>query len=389
MPRERPLNLAFLGAVLVLVCIGIVMVYSASYAKASVYETQTGGDSAYYLKRQLLWAAVGFLVLFLVQALPYRWLRHAAYPLAVMTMFALVLVLFVGKEAQGARRAFDLGSFCFQPSELAKVAVVLAGGAFLSRNRPYLRTSAGFVVCCVVLSITALLIAVEDLGTATALVAGGLGLFFLAGARRKHILAYIGLCVLAAVIMVKAEPYRMVRITEWLHGGSYQLQHAKMALGTGGPLGRGLCESREKYFYLPASSTDCIYAVIGEELGLAGTVGVLGLFLFLGWQGLAIARAAPHDFASLLAGGATVMVVAQALLNMAVVTGLAPTTGVPLPFVSYGGSSLLFTMANAGLVLNASRGKPARARDARPRPQPAYERRGGGLHRRRPVVGAR
>jgi len=395
MRRERPPNVYLLCCVLALLAVGLTMVYSASYAKASVY-SETGGDGAFYAKKQILAALVGLLILCTVQALSYRCLRRLSYPTFILAVGALLLVLVIGTVSQGARRWFSLGFVSFQPSEFAKLAIVLAGARFLSQERTYFRTAQGFAVCSGVLLMVAGLIAKEDLGTAVALVLGTLVLFYIAGARRQHLVTLGVVMVLAGALCVAIEPYRFDRIYAWLYPqrtslqGSYQANHSLIALGSGGPLGRGLCESREKYFYLPAASTDCIFAVLGEELGLAGTLTVLTLFLCIAYQGAVAARAASDRFSSLLAAGATAMICCQALLNMAVVTGLLPTTGVPLPLISYGGTSLVITLANAGLILNVSRGAslPAISRRRAVSRAPGYQRRGSGLHRRRPVMGA-
>ncbi len=378
---------------LALTGIGIVMVYSASYAEGAANAKM---GSAFFVNKQLEAAAAGMVALAVTLGMSYRRLRQLSYPMLMAAIALLVAVLVVGVELMGAKRWLPLGPVQFQPSEFAKVALVLAGARFLSENRSYFRTTQGFVNTALVLGLVTVLIAKEDLGTAVALALGMMALFYLGGARKKHLAGLVVAAVLGAAVLIAFEPYRADRIIAWWHRedtamtGSYQSNHAIMALGSGGLLGRGLCESREKFFYLPEASTDCIFAVIGEELGLVGALGVLGLFCWLGAHGYRVARKAPDEFSALVAGGATAMICGQALLNIAVVTGAIPTTGVPLPFISYGGTSLVFTLANAGLILNVSRGavKPGQRTARRVKSEGArFERRGGGLHRRRPVMG--
>jgi len=415
MLRERPISATLLWCILGLVVIGLVMVYSASYATISAKAAERAAqqqqqalvmglemapppppDSAALFKKQVLAAIAGVLLLLLLACASYQRLRTLALPLLLLALAAQALVLKFGTVVNGSRRWFDLGLFSFQPSEFTKFALVLAGAALLSANRRWLRTPRGFAACAGVLVVFAGLIAWQDLGTAVALVVGSMGLFLAAGAKLRHLALFSLIGLACATGLVVKEPYRFERIYAWLYPskasleGAYQLTHCKIALGAGGLIGRGLCESREKFAYLPAADTDCIFAILGEETGLLGTLVVLGLFFAVGYLGTKAAQSAPDSFAALLAAGSVAMICGQATLNIAVVTGMVPTTGVPLPFISAGGSSLLFTLASAGLILNVSRGgeliRPASLEALRTAGR--SQRRSSGQHRRHRAVGS-
>lgn len=341
-----------------LVGIGIVAVFSASFAKAAL----SAGDSLYLVKRQALAAVLGVGAMLLVARLNLQRVRLAAYGIAAAAAVLLILVLAFGVNINGARRWFQIGFFHFQPSEFAKLAIVLAVARYALEHPDRMRSLKGLAIPLAGAAAAGLLIVIEpDLGTALMVVALAFLICNFAGARLRHLALY-GLVGLVFVVgAVFAEPYRLDRVKSWLHPGdtaltgSYQMRHSVIALGAGGPIGRGLAESREKYSYLPAAETDCIFAIIGEEMGLIGTWGLLALFGLLAWRGLGVSLRAADPFHALLGAGVTSLILAQVILNVAVVTGLLPTKGAPLPFVSYGGSALVFTMAGVGLLLNISR----------------------------------
>lgn len=367
---DLPFDPIIAGIAFALVMFGIIMVYSVSYPRSQLYE-YTGHQSAFFVKRQALWAAAGLVLMlgaaFLAKPRLLRWITPL---LLVGTVLLLILVLFFGAEVQGARRWFRLGTLSFQPSELAKLATVLFLAWYCTKYRQQITSVRGLKVPMAIVGVIALLVVIEpDLSTSLMIGAAALVTLAVAGARLRHLAVYAVLALGLAAVLVIAEPYRLNRIREWISLG-YQAQHCLIALGSGGIFGRGLGESREKFFYLPAATTDSIFAVIGEELGLIGTLGLVVLFLWLGQRGLRIARRSPDYFLAVTAAGITLTIVLQGFINMAVTTALIPTTGVPLPFISLGGSSLVFTLASIGILLAISR----HTRGTQHVPQPAVRR---------------
>jgi cell division protein FtsW len=361
-----PFDPVVAGITVALVMFGIIMVYSVSYPRSQIYE-YTGHESAFFVKRQALWAATGlafmFGAAFFARSRVLRWITPF---LLAATVLSLVLVLFFGVEVQGARRWFRFGPVSFQPSELAKLATVLFLAWYCAKRRQRITNVRGLKVPMAVVGLIALLVVVEpDLGTSLMIGAAALVTLAVAGARPRHLAFYAVLALGLVVVLIVAEPYRLNRFREWIWPG-YQAQHCLIALGSGGVFGRGLGESREKFFYLPAATTDSIFAVIGEELGLIGTLGLAVLFLWLAERGLRIARRSPDYFLAVAAAGITLTIVLQGLINMAVATALLPTTGVPLPFISLGGSSLVFTLTAIGILLAISRRTQNREHVAQP-----------------------
>lgn len=358
---RRPPDYAIIGTVLTLLAVGLVMVFSSSSVRA-LGETQ---DAYHYLKRQLAWAILGLGAMFAVMRVDYWEVRKHARLFFLLTLLTLILVLIpgVGLTAGGARRWLGFGAMRFQPSELMKLAIVVYMAWALSRASGRIHDFARGVLPYVVLLglVFFLVLQQPDLGTAVAIGGTVIVMIFAAGARVAHLI-YLGLAAVPVLIyaVVGAE-YRMSR---WLafvdpfadpQGSGFHIIQALYALGSGGLFGLGLGNSRQKFFYLPAEHTDFIFAILGEELGFVGGVFVIGLFLILAWRGFNVAMSAPDSFSSLVATGVTSMVVFQALLNIGVVSGILPITGVPLPLVSFGGSSLVPTLAGIGILLNISR----------------------------------
>ncbi len=364
-PRRAPAPLDpwLLAAVLLLTGIGLVMVYSASAvtAEARVH------DQFYYLKRQLVAAGVGLALLVGMVKLGYRRLEPLAVPLLVAVTVALVLVLVpgIGKVAGGARRWIDLGILRFQPAEAAKVVLVLYLARSLSRKRERMRLfSIGFLPHLAVTGLlVALVLAERDLGTAVILFLILFVLLLAGGVKLGYLLGAVALAVPVAWKLVAGTPYRMQRITAfldpWQHrdGIGFQIVESLLGIGNGGWLGQGLGEGKGKLFYLPAAHTDFIAAVIAEEVGLLGMSLLVLLFAVVVWRGFRATLLAPEPFGCYLALGLTTLVGAQALVNLAVVLGLLPTKGLTLPFVSYGGSSLMTMLAAAGILLSVSGGQ--------------------------------
>jgi cell division protein FtsW len=359
--RHQP-NYVLLVAVIALVALGVVMVYSASSVRAYF----ASDDASTYGVQQLIWAALGLTVMFAASRLDFRWLRFGAIPAYLISMALLVAVLVpdIGTSVAGSRRwIYVPGIGGFQPAELAKLAVVLYLAHWLDRRgRAASSFWNGFIPFVLLVAPGFLLIAIEpDLGTAGVFFAAALAVFFMAGANLLHLSAIAAAGVAAASAMIMSTPYQWIRLQEFLNpesdplGKGYNALQGLMALALGGVTGLGLGASRQKYLYLPAPSTDFIFAIIGEEWGLIGSLGVIALFLLIAYQGYKIAIHAPDTFSGLLACGITTWLVVQAFINMAVVTALAPVTGIPLPFLSYGGSSLTINLVAVGILLSISR----------------------------------
>jgi cell division protein FtsW len=359
-PWLPALTLALVGA-------GVAMIYSASAPRAlSAY-----GSSWHFAARQAAWAGLGFLVLAVGARVDYtRWGR-AAGPLLVLTCLLLgaVLVPGVGVVVNGARRWLPIGPFALQPSELAKFVAVVYMAGYAARHGGALQAGGPAAVIrpmLVVGTLLGLIVVEPDLGNAVAIGAVSGVLLFVGGICWRYIVPLVGLAGAGLALAVYLEPYRLDRVRSFLDPWSdasdtgFQVVQSFLAFGSGGVTGLGLGEGRQKLFFLPEPHTDFIYAVIGEELGLLGAVLVLGLFAVFAWRGLTIARHAGEPFGRFLALGLTLMVVIQALVNMGVAVGVLPNKGLPLPFVSYGGSSLLVNLLAVGVLVNISKARPGR-----------------------------
>jgi cell division protein FtsW len=354
-----------LTATLCLLAFGVVMVFSASSTTALLGDS---GDSAYYLKRTALFGILGLLVMRVLTARGVKLVR-ALTPALLGVSFVLcfaVLLPGVGIEVNGAKRWLGAGLFQIQPSELMKVALILYGAQLLATRPKLTRSIRTMVPYLSVVAAACLLVVVEpDLGTAMVACFATASLLIAGGARLRDlgvIAAVVAGLILLAILI---EPYRMERLTGFIDpaadpsGSGFQSIQAKIAMGSGGVFGVGLGESLQKAFYLPEAHTDMIAAVIGEELGLLGIGALVGLFGLFGYAGLRIAQGARDRYGKLLAAGLTALVLIQAIINLFAVLGLAPLTGVPLPFVSYGNSSMLVLLASVGLLLNIARGGSA------------------------------
>jgi cell division protein FtsW len=356
-----------LTATLCLLAFGAVMVFSAS---STTQVLQNGGlaDSAYYLQRTLIVGAIGLVIMHFTARHGLEAIRRATPLLLGGSIFLLVVVLGAGQSVNGATRWIGSGSFQIQPSELAKVALVLYAADMLAREPKRVRSIQGFMPILLVTGAAALLVMLQpDMGT-TMVIAFAVGATLIAAGVAPRDLGKIalgiGVCILLLTIV---EPYRMARLTSFLHpsgdteGAGFQAAQAKIALGSGGIFGVGIGNGVQKAFYLPEAHTDMISAVIGEELGLVGILGVVGLFGMFGFAGLRIAQKAKDNYGKILVAGLTSMVLVTAMINLFAVMGLAPLTGVPLPFISYGNSALLSCLFAVGLILNVARGGTASA----------------------------
>ncbi len=355
---DRPL----LVATFLLLGLGLVMVFSAS---ANMSEQRFG--SAYlFVRKQILWDALGFLALWICMRTDYHRWQKASWILLGIALALLAAVLIVGPVVKGARRWIPFGFMNIQPSEVAKLACMVWLADFLDRHRSQITDlRKGFLPPLVVLGLVCVLILKEpDLGTPMLLVATGLFLLFLAGARPVHLLGTLLVSAAPLYYELVHVAYRYRRLMSFLNpwayatGSGYQLTQSLLAFGSGGLFGKGLGASQLKLLYLPDPHTDFIFPVIGEELGFLGAFGVVLVFVFWGLRGWQVAKRAPDLFGQLLAAGITCWVLLQATINMGVSCGLLPTKGLPLPFVSFGGSSLIITMAAVGILLNiSSRGR--------------------------------
>ncbi|HEX2127927.1 MAG TPA: putative lipid II flippase FtsW [Solirubrobacterales bacterium] len=357
-----------LTATLCLLAFGVVMVFSASSTTSLLGDS---GDGAYYLKRTVLFGAIGLLIMRILSIRGVKILRPlTGLVLAVaFGLCAAVLVPGIGMEVNGSRAWIGAGSFQIQPSELMKLALILYGAHLLATRAKMLKGGIKPLMPFLGIAGAGLaLVVVGDLGTALVM-SLAIGALLLASGVRLRDLGLLAAGVAGvALIAVMIEPYRMSRITTFLDpsgdpgGAGFQLIQAKIALGSGGLFGTGLGESLQKAFYLPEAHTDMIAAVIGEELGLMGIAALVGLYGMFGYAGLRIAQNARDRYGKLLAAGLTSLVLIQALVNLLAVFGLAPLTGVPLPFVSYGNASMLVMLAAVGLLLNIANPGNARLR---------------------------
>jgi cell division protein FtsW len=361
--RERHhVSWPLLTAVLALVAIGVVMVYSAS----SVRSYLSAGDPGAQGLQQAIWAVLGVTAMWIASRVDFRLLRYLAIPVYLLSLALLVLVLVpgIGSEAFGSRRWLVIhGIGSFQPAELAKLAICIYLAHWLDRRGKRARGFwNGLVPFALLVTPGFVLIAMEpDMGTAGVYAITALSIFFMAGANLLYLGLIGGAVAAAATVMIASTPYQLQRVETFLDpfrdplGAGYNTIQGLYALALGGIAGQGLGASRQKFLYLPAPSTDFIFAIIGEEWGLVGTLTVVALFLLVAYHGYKIAIHAPDTFSGLLAAGITTWLVVQAGINMMVVTALMPVTGIPLPFISYGGSALTINLVAIGILLSISR----------------------------------
>lgn len=377
-------DLWLFGATVILAALGLVMVYSAS----AVYGLERFGSDTYFALRQLVYLSAGLVALFFVQRTDYAWLRKAARPLLLVALVLLVAVLLpgLGVRVGGAQRWFRMGPLSLQPSEFAKVALVLYLATLLAdKERRVTSLWNGFAAPLLVVGlVTGLTLLQPDLGTALLLGISALLMLFVAGTRLTYIVLAGMVTAPLAWFAVVGTPWRMKRLMAFLDpeghrdGAGYQVWEALLTLGSGGISGVGLGEGQQKLFYLPEAHTDFILPIVGQELGFVGVSVVLVLFAVIVWRGSRVAVAAEDRFGTYLAIGFTGMMALQACLNMAVVVGVVPTKGITLPFVSYGGSSLVTSFLMVGVVLGVARGHRAASEAAAHRPAWGLRRLTGG-----------
>ena len=357
----RNIRINLFTTTVILICVGIVMIYSAS----SIYAWERYKDSFFFLKRHISFLIIGAVLTFLVMSIDYRKLRKWAKPLLMVSILLLVLVLIpgIGREVAGARRWFRFRFLSFQPAELANIAIIIYTADFIARKGNVITTFLrGFLPLMFVLGLAVLLILAQpDLGTALALGIVVFIMLFVAGMRLSYLLSVILASLPLLYILIFSVPYRKMRILAFLNpwldpkGSGFQIIQSQIALGSGGIFGMGLGHSRQKLFYLPAAHTDFIFSIIGEELGLLGTVGIIILFMIFIQQAFKIINNAPDKFGYFLSLGLVLMISLKGIINIGVSCGLLPTKGLPLPFISYGGTSFIFDMVSVGILMNIAR----------------------------------
>ena len=347
--------------VLTLVLFGVVMIFSSSY-----YYTMTSAkyeyDMFHFLKKQSIWAVLGIIAMFAAMNVPYNIYKRFAFPAYMLSNLFLCLLPVIGIEVNGQKRWLGVGSLSFQPSEFTKVAVIWFLSVYVIEHRKELANIKGFIKACGVLLIPVVLIAISNFSSALLVGLMGAAILFVASPRVWYFPAAIGavipLCGIA--VLLPQFRYRLGRITTWLDpwadptGAGFQTIQSLYAVASGGLFGLGLGQSRQKTF-IPEAYNDIIFAIICEELGLVGAALVILLFAVLIYRGIKIAMSAKDQFGMLVATGITSVIAFQSIINMGVVTNTIPNTGQPLPFVSYGGTSLIFLMGMVGILLNISR----------------------------------
>jgi cell division protein FtsW len=355
---DKPL-LLILAALLLF---GLVMISSAGIA----YSKTRFGDPYFFFKHQLFYGIIpGLLLLFIVQKINYNFWKKISFPLFILSVIFLILVFVpgFGSKIYGASRWIQLGSFSFQPSEMLKLSLILYLAAWLENRMERVRDFYEGLVpfLAILLFVSFLLIKQPDMGTLGVIILISMSIFFISGARLTHMILMAASGFFGLVALVKFESYRMDRLTVYLHpeidprGIGYQINQALLAIGSGGIFGLGLGHSLQKFNYLPEPVGDSIFAIIGEELGLVGALFLVMLFILFAIRGLKIARNAPDRFSKIVAVGIVSWIFFQSFINIAAICGLIPLTGIPLPFISYGGTSIIFLMAGVGILLNISK----------------------------------
>lgn len=342
--------------VICLVVFGLVMIGSASVVDAS----RDFGDKWYYLKLQSLWALLGMAGFFIASRFPHRRLEKYASPLFIMIVILLTAVLIpgIGMRLLGARRWINLGFFPFQPAELTKLVLCVYLAKLLQHRVPFI----SFI--CVLAFICGLIMLEPDLGTTIVVAAMSLLTYFGFTGEYKKLFVFLPLAILAGVLLIFLSPYRRARLQTYLNhsqdplGASYHIHQALLGFGSGGLFGLGLGQSRQKYEFLPEATTDSIFSIIGEELGFIGTVALVLVFTYLLISCFQVARSAVHPFSASLALSISSWVGIQTFLNISAITSLVPLTGIPLTFISYGGSSLFLVLIAMGIVVNIARSQP-------------------------------
>ena len=359
--RKRKFDLILFIAVIILILFGLIMIYSAS----SVWSLYKFKDSFKYVKQQSLFIIIGMFLLIFISKISTSFYYQKTNIILGICLFLLILVLIpgIGSIRNGSRSWFGIGAFGIQPSEFAKLGLIIFTAKYLSNNTKFLKDlKTGVIPILLVLFLVFGLIMLQpDFGTGMIIVVSILAMMFIAGVNIKFFIG-LGLIGIVGIIgLIAIAPYRMNRITSFINpwsdplGTGFQIIQSLYAIGPGGLLGQGFLNSRQKQFYLPEPQTDFIFSIISEEFGFLGVVIVVGLFLIILYRGIRIALNSKDSFSKYLAFGMIFQILIQAVMNLMVVIGLIPVTGVTLPFLSYGGSSLLISMISIGILLNISK----------------------------------
>ena len=354
----RGIDYTVLIIVLILM-FGLVMVFSSSYYYAMT--EPKFNDKFYFFSRQLRWAIVGLVAMVMCMSINTEFFRRVSVLAYVAIIGILVAVLAIGVATKGSQRWLEILGTSFQPSEFAKFIIIIFMSGFVIKHRNLLNGNfIMFIKCALPVIVAAGLIAMENLSTGIVVMVVGLMIMFVSSKKVMNFVVFVVVGFIGFVIMVAIEPYRRARIMGWLDPWSdtidngYQIVQSLFAVASGGLFGLGIGQSRQKTF-IPESYNDIIFAIICEELGLVGAIVVILLFLILIWRGIKIAMNARDKYSSYAATGIITMIAVQVIINIAVVTNTMPNTGMPMPFISYGGTSLVVTMASMGLLLNISR----------------------------------
>ena len=348
-------------AIIILSIFGLMMIYSAS----SIWAGYKFDDSFYYMKRQLIFIIIGIFLMLFVPKVDYSIYYEKANLILGICFILLILVLIpgIGSVRNGSRSWFGIGSLGIQPSEAAKLALIIFTSKYLSKSNRFLKSykEGVFPILGVVFLFFGLIMLQPDLGTGMILVVSIISLLFIAGVNMKFFIGGGILGLIGVIILIIIAPYRMDRITSFINpwndplGTGFQIIQSLYAIGPGGLLGTGFLNSIQKQFYLPEPQTDFIFSIVAEEFGILGAIFVAGMFLFIIYRGLKISLKSNDSFAKYLSFGMIFQLAFQTAMNLMVVIGMIPVTGVTLPFLSYGGSSLLITMVSMGIILNISR----------------------------------
>ncbi|GAA0495015.1 stage V sporulation protein E [Salinibacillus aidingensis] len=359
--KKKMPDLTLLIVVFALLFIGVVMVYSSS----AIWSSYKFEDPFFYAKRQLLFAVIGLIAMYFMMNIPYQKWREYSNLILIICFVLLIAVLIpgIGLERNGAKSWIGIGAFSIQPSEFMKIGLIIFMAKILSDNQKYITTfKQGFLPAMLLVFVPFGLIMLQpDLGTGMVLVGTCFVMIFIAGGKISHFMGLGMIGVIGFIGLILSAPYRISRIQAFLNpwedplGDGFQIIQSLYAIGPGGLMGMGLGQSLQKFFYLPEPQNDFIFAILAEELGFIGGSFVILLFFLLMWRGIRIALGAQDLFGSLLALGIIGMIVIQVFINISVVIGLIPVTGITLPFISYGGSSLTLTLLSMGILLNISR----------------------------------
>ena len=342
----------------ILILIGTVMVFSSSVVMADI---RWQAPYSFFVK-QIIWVIMGSAVMIFFTQFDYKNIQKYSRVILALSVILLVVVLVIGTQKGGARRWLRFGFLSFEPSEFSKLAIILALADYFDRKKSQIRKLGSILPAFLIIVIPVGLISLQpDLGIPIVIVTVSLLLMYAAGAKFSNVFGIFLIFIPFVIIEILRKPYRIERvknfISSWggIESASYQINQSILALGSGGFWGKGLAASSMKLFYLPEPHTDFIFPVIGEELGFVGVLTLIGLFVFFAWRGWKISRNTQNFFGALLALGFTWLIVFQALFNMGVATGIFPAKGLPLPFVSFGGTSLIFNLASVGILLNISK----------------------------------